>query len=123
MNQFLYSAVSGLPDCTSLNKDSEKVLLDTYRMMMEQIEHDATPEFLNELKSNICVGHTEDSHQAVANLARVLQDKSLNPLSLPFEYLLNGNLPFEEINDKPIVQTSFLKSSPTKAPTVTDRSQ
>lgn len=60
---------------------------------MEQIEHDATPEFLEELKQKICAGRTEESHPSASCLASIFQDKSLNPMDFPFEYLLNGTLP------------------------------
>lgn len=74
---------------------------------MEQIEHDATPEFLEELKSKICAGYTEECHPSVANLANLFQDKSLNPFNFPFEYLLNGTLPEEPLkgqNNVPTIQ-------------------
>lgn len=92
-------------------------------MMNEQIEHDATPEFLDELKSKICAGYTEEMHPRVNVLAKIFQDKSLNPLNLPFEYLLNGTLPTTSVEpikekiDKPAVQiepsTSLYKLSTT----------
>lgn len=90
-------------------------------MLNEQIELDATPEFLEELKSKICAGDTEVSHPQIASLTKIFQDKSLNPLNLPFEYLLNGTLPTEklkEVVEKPtvIVKTS---SSDAKAPAAT----
>lgn len=83
-------------------------------MMMEQVEHDATPEFLEELKSKICAGYTEDSHPRVAEVAKIFQDKSLNPLNFPFEYLLNGTLP-TNLESVPDESTSFaVKTSPAK---------
>lgn len=74
---------------------------------MEQVEHDATPEFLEELKSKICAGYTEHSNPSVSSLTELFQDKSLNPFNFPFEYLLNGTLPIEplkELNDVSAVQ-------------------
>lgn len=65
-------------------------------MLMEQVEHDATPEFLEELKTNICAGQNENSHPEIANLSQIFQDASLNPLKFPFEYLLNGTLPTDK---------------------------
>lgn len=100
LNQFLYSAVSGLPDYVDLNNESLKVLNDTYQMLTEQIEHDATPEFLNELKSKICAGYIKEPHPKAKNLAEIFQDKGLNPFNFPFEYLLNGALPQEPITEE-----------------------
>lgn len=82
-------------------------------MLNEQIDRDATPEFLEELKSKICAGDTEISHPRIAALTEIFQDKSLNPLNLPFEYLLNGTLPSEplkEVVEKPAVkvESSFI---------------
>lgn len=62
-------------------------------MLLEQIENDATPEFLEELKQKICAGRTEESHPSASCLTSIFQDKSLNPMDFPFEYLLNGTLP------------------------------
>lgn len=67
---------------------------------MQQVEGDATPEFIAELKSKICAGYTEQPHPKIAQLARIFQDKSLNPFSFPFEYLLNGTLPEDEEPNK-----------------------
>lgn len=120
LNRFLYSAVSGLPDCFDLNEPSLKVLYDTFRMLNEQIELDATPDFLEELKSKICAGDTEVSHPCIASLTKIFQDKSLNPLNLPFEYLLNGTLPTEqlrEVVEKPLIVKP--SSSDVKAPAAT----
>lgn len=98
-----------MPDYVDLNKDSLtlKVLYDAHQMLMEQVEHDATPEFLDELKSKICAGYTEESHPSIENLAKLFQDKDLNPFSFPFGYLLNGTLPQQlvaEHHDAPAVQ-------------------
>lgn len=65
-------------------------------MLMEQVEHDATPEFLEELKTNICAGQNQNFHPNIVNLSEIFQDASLNPLKFPFEYLLNGNLPSDK---------------------------
>lgn len=73
-------------------------------MLTEQVQHDATPEFLSELKSKICAGYTEQPHKDVKNLAMMFQDKGLNPFNFPFEYLLNGTLP-EETSTKKNVDT------------------
>lgn len=89
-----------MPDFVDLNKESLKVLYDAHQMMTKQIDHDATPEFLDELKSKICAGYTEESHPGVADLAKLFQDKSLNPFNFPFEYLLNGTLPVESLTEK-----------------------
>lgn len=89
-----------MPDFVDLNKESLKVLYDAHQMMTKQIDHDATPEFLDELKSKICAGYTEESHPGVADLAKLFQDKSLNPFNFPFEYLLNGTLPVEPLIEK-----------------------
>lgn len=62
-------------------------------MLLEQIEHDATSEFVEELKSKICAGYNMESHPGVVELSKIFQDKNLNPLNFPFEYLLNGSLP------------------------------
>ena len=75
-------------------------------MLLEQVEYDATPEFLEELKSKICAGFSTQTHPGVAELSQIFQDKNLNPLSFPFEYLLNGSLPnmaAEETKDEPAV--------------------
>ena len=96
LNRFLYSAASGLPDTTDLSQESMAVLFNTHRMLCQQVEHDATPEFLNELKSKICAGYTEEINPEISDLAKIFQDKSLNPLNFPFEYLLNGTLPVEQ---------------------------
>lgn len=93
LTRFLYSAVNGHPDYANLNKESLNVLHNTHRMLMEQIEHDATPEFLEELKQKICAGQTEEAHPSASCLSSIFQDKSLNPMDFPFEYLLNGTLP------------------------------
>lgn len=90
----------------------------THQMLLEQIEHDATTEFLEELKSKICAGFSVQTHPGVAELSQIFQDKNLNPLSFPFEYLLNGslpNMPDEETKDEPAVVFSkviVLKDSP-----------
>lgn len=68
-------------------------------MLTEQVEHDATPEFLSELESKICAGYTEEPHTGVKKLAKIFQDKGINPFNFPFEYLLNGALPEEPITD------------------------
>lgn len=68
---------------------------------MEQVNRDASPEFLEELKSKISSGSTETSHAGVGNLAKVFQDSDLNPLDLPFQYLLRGSLPAETEPDEP----------------------
>lgn len=99
LNKFLYSAVNGLPDYTSLDEKSSKVLYDTHQMLMEQVEHDATPEFLEELKLKICGGQNENFHPKTSNVSKIFQDTSLNPLNFPFEYLLNGTLPADEADD------------------------
>lgn len=75
-----------------MNDHTKKVLYDTYNMMMEQVESDA-PACLEDLKLKIGTGFKESSHQSVVNLAETFQDPSLNPLNLPFEYLMNGTLP------------------------------
>lgn len=93
LNKFLYSAISGLPDCTDLDPKSQRVLYNTHAMLMQQIEHDATPEFLEEMKSKICAGSTDQAHPSIANLAKMFNDEDLNPFNFPFEYLLNGTLP------------------------------
>lgn len=85
--------VSGLPDTVVLNDETKTVLYDTYRMLMEQVKRDATPEFLDELRSQICAGYTESAHPEIANISKLFHDKSLNPFNFPFEYLLNGTLP------------------------------
>jgi hypothetical protein len=92
----LYTAVNGLPDISLLNDESKTVLYKTYGDLMKQVENDATPEFLNELKSKICAGHDETSNSRVEKLSEVFEDKTLNPFDLPFEYLLNGELPDEQ---------------------------
>lgn len=98
LNRYLYSAVAGLPDTVDLNDQSKKVLADTYGMLNEQIERDATPEFLEELKSKICAGDADVPHSRIASLTKIFQDKTLNPLNFPFEYLLNGTLPPEPLS-------------------------
>lgn len=83
-----------------MNEETENVLLDTYDMMMEQVEKDA-PKYLEELKEKIGTGSTAIPHPGVTLLSEIFQDNNLNPLNIPFEYLLNGKLPdlqFEEIN-------------------------
>ncbi|CRL00272.1 CLUMA_CG013545, isoform A [Clunio marinus] len=95
LNRFLYSAVCGLPDTTDLNDETRKVLFDTFEMLKDQIEHDSTPEFMQELKSKISAGFTEESHHKIVELAKITQHTSINPLNFPFEYLLNGILPLE----------------------------
>lgn len=114
LNKFLYSAVSGLPDFTELNKESFSVLHETHKMLMDQVEHDATPEFLSELKSKICAGYDEVSHPKIADLANLFQDKNLNPLNFPFEYLLNGTLPLDIEDDVPTVSEASKEQSPAK---------
>lgn len=64
-------------------------------MLMQQIEHDATPEFLEEMKSKICAGSEYKFHPSISNLAQMFNDETLNPFNFPFEYLLNGTLPTE----------------------------
>lgn len=98
-----------MPDFTDLNKDSLNVLRETHKMLMAQVEHDATPEFLSELKSKICAGFEEVSHPGIVDLANLFQNKGLNPLNLPFEYLLNGTLPTEM--DETSVQPQPVRSS------------
>lgn len=62
-------------------------------MLLEQVEKDA-PDCLHDLKKKIGTGHIEEPRKNTFNLAEIFQDKSLNPLNLPFEeYLLNGSLP------------------------------
>lgn len=115
---FLYSAVSGLPDFSELDEKTTAVLVSTHQMLLDQIEHDATPEFIEELKSKICAGYTEETHPGVAELSTIFQDKSLNPFNFPFEYLLNGTLPAasNENNKKEpaVVSDNILKTSPKK---------
>lgn len=77
-------------------------------MLMEQVEHDATPEFLEELKSKICAGHEQMSHPKIEKLSKIFQDTSLNPMNFPFEYLLNGTLPKDEESE---AQSSALSAS------------
>lgn len=119
LNHFLYSAVSGLPDFTELDERTTGVLMSTHQMLLHQIEHDATPEFLEELKSKICAGYTEETHEGVAELSSVFQDKGLNPFNFPFEYLLNGTLPAnpEETRERErttVVNVNIIKTSQKK---------
>jgi hypothetical protein len=79
-------------------------------MMMQQVEHDATPEFIEELKSKICAGYMEEPHPKIAQLAEIFKDKSLNPFNFPFEYLLNGTLP-EETNSQSEMQIQVIPSN------------
>lgn len=60
--------------------------------MMEQVEKDILKS-PDDLKLIIGTGFKESPHQGVANLAEVFKDTSINPLGLPFEYLMNGTLP------------------------------
>lgn len=94
------------------------VLASTHQMLLDQIEHDATPQFLEELKSKICAGYTEETHPGVAELGKIFQDKTLNPLNFPFEYLLNGTLPAavvrEEKEEQVIIKKSAKKKSSVK---------
>ena len=111
LNHFLYSAVNGSPDYSELNKESLKVLYDTYQMLTEQVEHDATPEFLSELKSK--VGIFDEPNSNVKNLAEIFKDPGLNPLSLPINCLLQGSLP-EESETQNIEDPLLEQTTPTK---------
>lgn len=100
LHQFLYTAMSGLPDYTNLNENSLKVLHDTHELLMNQVNEQATPEFLDDLKMKICADNTEAHHKGVQGLNKIFQDKSLNPFNFPFEYLLNGSLPSQAEEEK-----------------------
>jgi hypothetical protein len=96
------------------------VLTSTHQMLLDQIEHDATPQFLEELKSKICAGYTEETHPGVAELGKIFQDKTLNPLNFPFEYLLNGTLPAAVVEEEEQVinEISIIKKSAKKKSSV-----
>lgn len=61
-------------------------------MMMDQVEKDA-PACLDVLKANIGSSCDKKPQENVVNLSEAFLDGGLNPLDLPFEYLLNGTLP------------------------------
>lgn len=73
--------------------------MQTHDLLMEQINKDATPEFLNEIKSKICAGGREQPNVGVEDLANAFQDKNLNPFGFPFEFLLKGSLPSKDEPD------------------------
>jgi len=94
IHRFLYSAVSGLPDCVDLNNESKMVLYNTYNMMMEHVHRDTTQDFLEELKTRICKRKSEIGHPGIPKLCESLsQHKHLNPFDFPIGYLFNGTLP------------------------------
>lgn len=97
--------MNGLPDCAKLNEKSLQVLLQTHELLMEQVNKDATPEFLEELKANICAKGSQQSHVGVESLAEAFQDKNLNPLGFPLEFLLKDSRASQdepEVNLNPI---------------------
>lgn len=96
--------MDGLPDCTKLSKESLQVLLQTHDLLMEQVNKDATPEFLEELKSNMCAGGSGCPSVGVEGLAEAFRDKNLNPLGFPFEFLLKGSLPPQDEPDVSPIQ-------------------
>ncbi|CAO1361388.1 unnamed protein product [Diamesa serratosioi] len=86
-------AVSGLPDVTPLNVKSRDVLFGAYKVLMDQVDKDATPEFLNDIKHAISRGDDISMGTKFAELSNCLNHPSLNPLGLPFSYMVNGVLP------------------------------
>lgn len=100
--------MSGLPDCNSLNQESLRVLFQTHDLLMEQVNKDATPEFLEKVKSKICAEGIKKPLVGVEGLAKAFQDKNLNPFEFPFEFLLKGSLPSE---DEPEVDPIQIESA------------
>lgn len=91
--------MDGLPDCTKLSEESLQVLSQTHKLLMEQVNKDATPEFLEELKSNMCARGSGHPSVGVEGLAEAFRDKNLNPLGFPFEFLLRGSHPPQDEPD------------------------
>lgn len=93
LHKYINSAVSGLPDVIPLDEGSRDVLFGAYKALMEQVDKDATPELLNELKNTIrCVGDGSIESK-FTELSKCLSQPHLNPLALPFSYLFNGVIP------------------------------
>lgn len=65
---------------------------------MEQVNKNATPELLNDLKNAIRFGV---DNSVESELSKCFLDPSFNPLTLPFSYLINGVIPDSTNNVQP----------------------
>ena len=100
LHKYINSAVSGLPDVIPLDEGSRDVLFGAYKALMEQVDKDATPELLNELKNTIRRGGDGSIEYKFTELSKCLSHPHLNPLALPFSYLFNGVIPDFTNNEK-----------------------
>ena len=92
--------MSGVPDVIALNVISRDVLFGAYKALMEQVDKDATPEFLNELKKTIRSVEDTSIESKFAELSKCLNHPSFNPLALPFSYMINGVIPDSTNNEQ-----------------------
>ena len=70
-----------------MNYETKLILHDTYNMLMEQVEKDA-PKVLEELRSKMSGGSEVAEIRNAEKISNILQDSTLNPFSIPMEYLL-----------------------------------
>ncbi|CAO1325674.1 unnamed protein product [Diamesa hyperborea] len=93
LHKYIDSAVSGLPDVVTLDERSRNVLFGAYKDLMEQVDKDATPEFLSELKNAIRSGEDTSKESKFPELSKCFNQPSINPLALPFSFIFNGVTP------------------------------
>lgn len=79
---------------------SRDVLFGAYKVLMEQVDKDATPQFLDNLKHTLIHGEDTSMNTKFAELSKCLNHPSLNPLALPFSYMINGVLPDDTNNEQ-----------------------
>lgn len=101
--------MSGFPDVIPLNESSLDVLFGAYKALMEQVDKDATPELLNDLKNAMIYGEDIPMESKFEELSKCLNVPSLNPLGLPFSYMFNGVIPDLSNNEQTDIEMESIE--------------
>lgn len=80
--------------------------------MMEQVNKDATPELLNDLKNAIRFGDNSNVSK-FPELSKCFLDPRFNPLALPFSYMMNGIEPDSTNNEETDIEKEIVEEENT----------